>query len=173
MKQLIILILTLSLLSVNDNIPSKKHPIHVSVTNIEYFSNKNKFEISFRLFADDFQEIILQNYGVKINLNNIIKNTKNYELINKYITKNFILKINNKKIENKKFIFKKSELEDITIWLYYEIKYNGKAKKINITNTLMFDLFRDQNNLLIFTHKKDQKALRFTNKNKNQEFNIE
>ena len=173
MKQFIILILVLSVFSINDNYFLKKHPIHVSVTNIEYFSGKNKFEISFRLFADDFQKVILQEYDFKINLNNLKTNTKSYKYVNKYITEHFILKINDKEIEKRKFIFKKSKLEDTTIWLYYEIKFYGNAKKININNTLMLDLFRDQNNLLIFTHGKKQKALKFTNKKTKQEFNIE
>ena len=61
--------------------------------------------------------------------------------------------------------YKNSELKDITLWLYYDIKYSGTVKNVKIFNSLITDLYPDQNNLLIFTYKNTQKALKFSKKN--------
>jgi len=141
------------------------HPVHVSVTNIEYSAKEQKFDISLRLFLDDFEHIITQKYGVALNIGkeNELKNSNEY--INKYINDNFSVKFNGKNINDKKLILKKKKIEDVTVWLYYEIKYKPVLKNVEIKNSLMTDLYRDQKNLLIFTYKKKQKALTFNKKN--------
>ena len=44
------------------------HPVHVSITSIEYIEGKNSFEVSFKLFWDDFEAIIASKYDVLLNL---------------------------------------------------------------------------------------------------------
>ncbi len=148
------------------------HPVHVSVTNIDYSAKEQQFDISLRLFLDDFEHIITQKYGVVLNIGkeNELKNSSEY--INKYINENFSVKFNGKNINNKKLILKKKKVEDITVWLYYEIKYKPVLKNVEIKNSLMTDLYRDQTNLLIFTYNKKQKALTFNKKNTVLDFRL-
>ena len=149
---------------ISNNLTETNHPIHLSITNIDYNEGRKKFEISFRLFEDDFRQIIFQKYAVKINLKNINENKESQEYINKYINEHFSLVINGQKTtpENMKFV--KSEIEDINLWLYYEIKEKKQVSNVEIFNSLLTDLYRDQKNLLIFTYKNTQKAFTFTKK---------
>jgi len=148
------------------------HPVHVSVANIEYSTQEQKFDISIRLFQDDFEHIIRQKYGVELNIGKENEHKNSSEYINKYVNENFSVKFNGKNIDDKKLILKRKKVEDITVWLYYEIKYKPELKNVEIKNSLMTDLYRDQTNLLIFTYKKKQKALTFNSKNKIHNFSF-
>ena len=75
----------------NNNLEKNLHPVHLSVTNIEYNFSDNNFEISFRFFADDFQNIISQKYSIEINLENININKKSQAHITNYINEHFFL----------------------------------------------------------------------------------
>jgi len=41
------------------------HPVHVTVTNIDFNSSNKTFDISMKLFLDDFQNVILKNHQVE------------------------------------------------------------------------------------------------------------
>ncbi len=133
-----------------------KHPIHVSVTNIEYIDKDKEFNISIRIFVDDFEKIINQKYNANLKFKNTDINNNKY--INKYISEHF--SINNSK---KKLLFIKKEIKVDAIWLYYKYKRKMKIKSIEIKNTLMTDLFHDQTNLLIFSYKNFNTAIKFNN----------
>ncbi len=165
MKNIIFILLLSGILSLS-------HPIHISVTNIDYSLDKKKINISFRLFLDDFDKIVSEKYGIELNIGKKNEHKNSNKYINKYIYENFLIKLNEKDVNSKKIVFNKRKIEDITIWLYYEIDYKTKLKNIEITNTLMTDLYKDQKNLLIFTYKNIQKALTFNRKNTLEKINL-
>jgi len=132
------------------------HPVHISVTNIDYNINKNAFDLSIKLFADDFEKIINKNYNTTINLGDKNENKNCNKLIDSYIKHHLIIKINNKNlIKNIKLFKKEVKLDENSVWIYYKIKYPNnkliKNKKIEVVNVLMNDLYNDQKNLFIFT----------------------
>ncbi len=139
----------------------KLHPVHFSVVNMEYNDKTEAFDISIKLFTDDFEKIVDKNYNVVLNLGkeNQLKDCNRF--IDKYIKKNFLV------IFDKKAVTKKSELQKITVnendkatWIYYSLK-SKKPRKVLIRNTLMNDLYTDQKNLFIFTVKDFQEAKKF------------
>jgi len=138
------------------------HPVHLSVTNIEYNEQQKKFEVSIRVFIDDFEKIInyQNNINLKLEKEDELSNANYY--INKYITDHLKLKINGSFVPESKYKLKKREKKDITLWLYYEIKYNKKIEEIDITNQLMTDLYKDQKNMLILTIHKKQYAMEYS-----------
>ena len=140
------------------------HPVHLSVTNIEYNKSEKRIDISIRLFKDDFETILANNNDQEINLNKKNENKNTNLFITKYITDNLKFKINGNHIKERKFIFKERRMEDITMWLTFEIKFKNVINTIEITNTLMTDLYRDQKNMLIFTYNNKQSAIEFTRK---------
>ena len=140
------------------------HPIHLTVTNVEYNDSDKYIEISIRLFVDDFETILSHKNNQKINLGKNNENIKTDDFITKYITDNLIFDINYNQINSKKFVLKERKIEDITIWLIFRVKFKGKINKVEITNTLMTDLYRDQKNMLIFTYNNKQSALEFSRK---------
>lgn len=143
---------------------SSLHPIHLTVTNIEYNIDSKKINISFRIFANDLEQILNSNNNTILNIGkkNELKRTNEY--INEYILNHFSLKIDNYEIKSRKYTLKKRELKDLTLWLNYSVDFSQKITKIEIFNSLLTDLYKDQKNLLIFTYKNKQTPLQFNSK---------
>ena len=63
------------------------HPIHVSVTNIEYVDKNKIFDISFKIYTDDFENIISHKYGIRFKIDSMLANGDNKKYINQRIKK--------------------------------------------------------------------------------------
>ncbi len=137
------------------------HPVHFSVINMEFNEEQQEFDISFKLFVNDFEKIVDKNYNVVLNFgkNNQLKNCDKY--IDRYIKKNLIIVFDKKsvgrKMQQEKFTVKS---EERSIWIYYKLSIK-KPHKVLIRNTLLNDLYNDQKNLFIFTVDKFQEAKKF------------
>ena len=146
------------------------HPIHVSVCNIDLDPNEGKMELSLKIFADDFQDLILQKYSVQLKLVDQELPGEKISSVNRYIGETLKIEINGKEIEELKF--EKSELNEEAIWLYYSYDHGNRIRKINIRNTLMNEKFDDQTNLLIVSYNSKQNGYRMNNKTTDLTFNI-
>ena len=133
-----------------------KHPIHVSMTNIEYNATDNSYDIIIKVFTDDFEKNIYNLYKVKLNTEKENEYQNYANIVSKYINKYFKIKFDNKTYKLT-FISKKSNFE--ATWLSF--KLSGISKTVNkteIINNIMNQFYRDQTNLLIFTKQDLQKA---------------
>ena len=155
----LLIIILLSLLNPGQN--KTLHPIHFSVVNMEYNKQKEEFDISIKLFADDFEKIINKNYSTTLNLGKDSQIKDYNKFIDKYI-KNHLIIIFDKKNAGKRMSQDKIILkpEENSIWIYYKLKYK-KPYKVTVRNTVMTDLYNDQKNLFIFTVGKFQEAKKF------------
>ena len=128
------------------------HPVHVTVTNIDFNSKQKTFDISTKLFLDDFQSVILKNSNVELNLGktNVLVNADEY--IKDYISDNIIITLNGNKLSSKKLIFIRKEISDGALWLYFSYELSGKIKNIEIENKLLNDYYPDMTNLVILKY---------------------
>ena len=133
-----------------------KHPIHVSMTNIEYSVSENSYNIIIKVFTDDFEKNIYNLYKVKLNTEKENEYTNYSKIVSKYVNKYFKMSFDNK-VYKLKFISKKSNFE--ATWLNFKLSEVGKTvNKAEIINNIMNQFYRDQTNLLIFTKDDLQKA---------------
>lgn len=140
------------------------HPLHISFTNIDYDETNSKLMISVKFFTDDFQNLLLHNFNNEINFNEKLSNEK-IAVINKFISVNFKLLINNKDVTNIiSFIDNKTNFE--STWLNFEVEFKGKIKSLVFSNIAFFDTFSDQTNLLIFKYKDIEEGFQITKNNK-------
>jgi hypothetical protein len=122
---------------------------------------KGKFIVLFKFFIDDFNEILNIKYGKNLVLANDYWE-KNYpETINLYILEHFKFKIGDKDKTKTSMKFIRKEVSEDSIWLYYDFNTNDKNSNFEIQNSLLTDLYPDQNNLLVFTYLGKQKAVKF------------
>jgi hypothetical protein len=149
---------------------SWNHPIHVSVTNIDLDPDVGKMELSVKIFADDFQDLILHKYSVQLKLMDKELPGDKIIFVNRYIGETLKIEINGKEIE--KFKFEKSELNEEAIWLHYSYDHGSGIRKINVRNILMNEKFDDQTNLLIISYNGTQNGYRMDNKTTDLTFNI-
>jgi hypothetical protein len=146
------------------------HPIHVSVTNVDLDPGRGKVELSVKIFADDFQDLILQKYGVQLNITGQEDPGEKISAVNEYIQESLQFVFNGN--ETAKLQFVDSKLNEAAIWLFYRYEHPGKIRKVDIVNRVMLEKFSDQTNLMIVTFNEKQNGYRLDNKTTEISFNI-
>lgn len=136
------------------------HPIHVGLTNIEYNSSSKAFEVTFKLFTDDFEEHIKQKYGTALNLGKENENSEALVHVHTYIKSNFVLYINGKNKSRNGMVFNRKEQNAEAIWLFYTLPFKGEIAQVKIYNSILCDKFEDQTNLVFFTFHNKEEAFR-------------
>jgi hypothetical protein len=127
------------------------HPFHVSVVEINHNAADKTLEISCKIFTDDFEKVLAQNYPqgalhkTKIDLINPTDKAVMDTLVKKYITSHVSLLVDGKPAP---LIYIGFERESEAVYGYMQGDNISNPKKIDITNKLMYDLFTDQVNLM-------------------------
>jgi hypothetical protein len=138
------------------------HAFHTSITQVEYNTKAKTFEISVRLFTDDFETAL--DFENKIKGIKIVDGDKNDALVAAYVTKHFTII----SPQNKRVIYKYigKENEDLATWVYLELPADQLLKGSKIEQVSMMELFDDQVNILNFRNGEERKTLLFDSKNK-------
>lgn len=121
------------------------HKYYVSNTQIEYVKDKKSVQITSGIFIDDFEKLLKERYDETIVLNA----KKEEALINTYIEKYLLAKLEiiiDTKSQDLVFIGK--EYEDDIVYCYLEIQNIEVINTMEISNTLLFDLFEAQKNIV-------------------------
>ena len=139
------------------------HPIHVSVTEIEFDENDKALEIMMRVFIDDL-ELTLRN---KLNQPELdILEPKNGltldQMANDYLKDHFRISLDNKQ---QKINYLGHERESDAFIFYIEVSNVRKWKTIQIQNDIITETHDDQSNLVHVTVKDNVKSLRLTKDN--------
>ncbi len=139
-----------------------KHAFHTSITQIEFNSKAKTYEISVRLFTDDFETAI--DTENKTKGTKILDGDKNDAKVSAYISRHFTIT----SPQNKKIVFKYigKENEDLATWIYLELPADLLTKGCKIQQIAMLELFDDQVNILNFRQGEERKTLLFDSKNK-------
>jgi hypothetical protein len=140
------------------------HPFHVAVTELIYKEETKTVQVMHKIFVDDFEQTLNKRFDVYLDIL-AEKDTKSIDsLVEVYINERFSVKIDGKEEE---LVYLGSELEDNVIWCYQEIYKVKKPKTFEVENTIMFESFDDQSNLIHTTVKGELKSLRLhTNQKK-------
>jgi len=133
-----------------------KHPIHVSMINIDYSKENRSYNIIIKVFTDDFEKNIYNLYKVKLNTEKDNEYQAYNKVVSDYVNKYFKMSFDNKRYKLK-FISKRSNFE--ATWLSFKLSdVSSTVNKTEIINNIMNQFYRDQTNLLIFTKDDLQKA---------------
>jgi hypothetical protein len=146
------------------------HPVHVSITNLDLDPVRGKVELSVKIFADDFQDLILHKYGVQLNIVEQVDPGENISAVNEYMQESLQLVFNDDETVILQFV--ESKLNEGAIWLFYSYEHPGKIQKVDIVNRVMLEKFSDQTNLMIVTYDEKQNGYRLDNKTTELSFNI-
>ncbi len=120
------------------------HRFHTSLTRIDYNSEQKLFEISIQLFAHDFVPILEGKSGKRIDLE---KTPDVDKFILKYLNDNFVLTDKKGEKKNLKWVGKESDVDSIRVYLEATTAENLEGYKLK--NTIFFESFPEQTNLVI------------------------
>jgi len=146
------------------------HPVHVSVSTIDMDVKTGVIAISIKLFSDDFETIVNHSYNTRLAISEQVDPGKDIKYINQYISSAFSLAINGEDIAELNYL--KNQMNEESIWLFYEYECENKIRSVRIVNSLMNDLYSDQTNLVIVTYQDQQNGYRLNNKNTEISFKI-
>ncbi|MEQ1584683.1 MAG: DUF6702 family protein [Cyclobacteriaceae bacterium] len=134
------------------------HPIHLSVSEINYNEKDNALQITSRIFLDDL-ELSIRNQRKQPDLDLLEPGPglSTEQLISEYVIKRFSVKLDSKV---QKLSFLGFEREDPAVICYIEIENVKKFKTIEVKNELIMETHDDQSNLIHVTYKGPVKSLR-------------
>jgi len=136
------------------------HPVHVSVSNIEYYTDSGRIDFSIKLYYDDFQSWINHKYNTLLNFAGQSRMTSGeQQAIEDYISENLhLLDHENNALS---YIFKGWKVEEGSVWLLFCAYSEEKMHTITVKNTILLDLFADQVNLVILQIDNKQAGFEF------------
>ncbi|WP_432714263.1 DUF6702 family protein [Pedobacter sp.] len=134
-------------LPVKEGVPvfNNRHPLHLSSMELNYTTKGGTLEISCRLFTDDLEDALRKQFKVPADLSAPAKHKAMDELLKKYIAMHVQLKANEKALPLNYLGFEKDR-EAIVV--YIESATVKGLKKLEIQNSLMYDVFDDQGNIM-------------------------
>jgi hypothetical protein len=151
-----------SLLPVNKS-GSKLHPFHISSTDVNYNPKTNTLEISCRIFTDDFELALANNYKVKTDLSAASQHKVMDALVKKYALSNIGFRTSSKTLSLSYLGFEKDN--EATI-VYLESEPTPGLKKLETTNSVLYDQFDDQANIIHLTGYGKRKSAKLDYPNK-------
>ncbi len=144
------------------------HPLHLSVADIKYNPEAKSLEITQRLFVDDLEDALRHFSGDKVDVLNPPNPARIKELIGQYTQQNFQLQLNGKP---KPAQYLGYEIEGEAVWVYMEVADARNIKSIGVRNTLFFEMFDDQVNLINVDKDGEIRSLKLTSAQKRDQLN--
>ena len=124
---------------------SSMHKYYVSVTKINYVKEKQSFQVTTRIFIDDFEKLLRARYDETLILNSGQTEEQIDIYVKTYLRMKLQIKINDDK-QVLKFIGK--AYEDDEVVCYLEIENVTEVNQFEVKNEVLFDLFQQQKNIV-------------------------
>ena len=133
------------------------HKFYVSVTNISYSEKDQALQITSRIFIDDFEQVLLERYGIEAHLATDSESAQADEYIEKYLKTKFLMFVDGKQRQYK-VLGKKYDNDIIICYIEVPEVFIEKIKSIAVQNELLTDLFDEQQNVVHFKIKGKKKS---------------
>ena len=122
------------------------HPLYITVTEINYNAEDKNLEISCKIFTDDFENALTGIHHTKIDLTTPKDKAVTDKQVFDYIRGNLQIKLDGKPV-NLEFVGYEKETD--AVWTYLQVSNTAKAPKtIDIHNSLLYDAYDKQINLM-------------------------
>lgn len=147
------------------------HEYYVSYTNISYNPNNASLEIIMKITAHDLEKVLESEGAETLKLGSEKEHPKADEWIEKYLNQNLELVLNGKEVQYE-YLGKKVHLDE-TLEVFLEIKEVRQVNQLKIRNTILFDYFPVQENIINLSILGKELSAVTTRGHKERIFNIE
>jgi hypothetical protein len=124
------------------------HPVHVATSNIEYNKTDGKLEVICTMFTDDLEAALAKQYKAKTDLNKPEMHAAMDALLKSYIAANLDIKADNVLVNLNYLGF---EINREATDVYLESDKIPLMKKVDVSASLIYNLFDDQINIVHIT----------------------
>ena len=121
------------------------HPLYISVTEINHNAKDKTLEISCKMFTNDFEAALEKSTHAKVDLSEPKDKKVTDKLITDYVVKHLQLKVDGKAAV---LHYIGSEKEADGTWCYFQVSDIPAVKRIDIVNSLLYDNFEQEINIM-------------------------
>lgn len=121
------------------------HKFYVSVTQIDYVEEQKSVQIISRVFLDDLEDALNERFNESIRISSDESDTTYDTYIEDYFKSKIGITINGK-VQKLEFIGKSLDLDMMVVYL--EIPAIQSIKTIDIKNTVLIEIFEEQQNII-------------------------
>jgi hypothetical protein len=146
-----------------------RHPLFVSVTEMNYNAGDKNLEISCKLFIDDFEKTLANMYHTKIDLTTPANKAEADKMVKEYIKNHLQLKLDGKAVT---LDFVGYEKENDAVWSYFQVGNTAAPKKIDVVNSILYESYDKQMNLMHVTVGGNRKSTRLNYPDKEASFSF-
>ncbi len=140
------------------------HPVHTSITQMQYNAAEKTFEVSLRVFTDDLEEALTkENNNQRVRLSD---KDANGPLVERYVRKHFGLTSASRQRKPYRYLGKEQEVD--ATWIYIEIPYTEPVQGSLLQQSMLTDVFDDQMNLVNVSYLAEKKTVLFRKSNTQQ-----
>jgi len=136
------------------------HPFYISVTEINHNATEKTLEISCKMFTEDLETVLNATANPKVDISNPKSKDQVNRLLNQYISSHLQLRVNGQPV---KFELLGFEEEKEATWSYLQVDSISSVKTIEILDSLLYDSFKEQINLVHVTVSGNRKSTRLNN----------
>ena len=144
-----------------------RHPLYVSVTEIEHNAKEKSLEISCKIFTDDFEKTLRATYHMHVDLLKPAEHAAMNKLVSEYIMNHLKISVNG---QSQKLEFKGFEQIEEGIFSYFEIDNVTQLQKLSIINTILYDYQPQQMGLIHVTVNGKRQSTKLVNPDEKAEF---
>jgi hypothetical protein len=137
------------------------HPVHVSLTSLDYIAETNNFKGFVRIYLDDFL-LDSKKTGYEIDQEKLVAGEKSsVEMLEKYLNEKLVVTVDDKTVKAKlKDVEVALEQNEVNINLSFS---NGKnPERVTIKNFIMTELYQDQANMTILKVQDFEQGVKMT-----------
>jgi hypothetical protein len=135
------------------------HPVHVTLTSLDYNPDSGGFSVFVKMYYDDFLRDYKLSKTGKENVDFSYNDSASFSVMQKYMSEKVMVAVNDKQVGGK---LKNISLADNEISINLEYGKVKKPRKVTVTNLIMTTLYGDQANMLIVRVNDFEEGVRLT-----------
>ena len=121
------------------------HPLYISVLEINHNAKEKTLEISCKIFTNDFEIALEKLAHAKVDLSDAAGKKNADKWIADYVAQHLQLKVDGRVVS---YHFAGSEKESDGTWSYFQAEGVPSVKKIDIINSILYDSFNQEINIM-------------------------
>lgn len=121
------------------------HKFYVAIFTMDYVPAKKQIQMTSRVFIDDLDKAFEIKYGRKFYIATAREIPETNEFLAKYFAEKVLVKVNGTRAKIK---FLGRETEDDVLVCYYTLPVKGAVKTLEMTNTTLFEISAEQQNMV-------------------------
>ena len=135
------------------------HPFYVSVTDVSHNDKDKTLEISVKLFIDDFESSLGKTFNQPVDLGQPKDSVKVNQQVFDYLQQHLQVSVNGKQA---RLVYVGYERERESAWCYVQVNDITNVNEIQVKNSLLYDSFDKQINIMHINAKGLRKSTRLS-----------